>query len=377
MAEYKILTGNEACVYGALDAGMDYFAGYPITPATEIAELSSRLLPLHGGVYMQMEDELASIASVIGASAAGAKAMTATSGPGFSLMQENLGYGMMTEIPCVIIDVVRSGPCQGNPTVPAQPDFMQVRWGTHGDHPVIALVPCSVAEAYTETIRAFNLSERFRTPVVVISDATLAHMSERVRIPDKDTLTIVDRRQPDCDPRDFDPYDMTLDDTTPLPAFGSGYRWFASGIVHDNSGFPVTGRGSAIQETLDHLLGKIDHHLDEIESYEEYRTGDAEILLLSAGLLSRSAKEAVDMAREQGVKAGLFRPVTLWPFPKQAFTACCDRARVILSVEMNMGQLKELAEQCANRGQQVGAVLQNDGTLIRAEKILQGIMEVK
>lgn len=218
--QYQIMTGNEACTLGALAAGMNFFAGYPITSATEIAELSSELLPKRGGKYMQMEDELASMAAVIGASAAGAKAMTATSGPGVSLMQENLGYGMVAEIPLVLIDVMRQGPCQGVATVPAQGDFMQSRWGTHGDHPVIALVPNSVAETYCEVIRAFNLSEKFRTPVMVLTDATLAHMSEKVRIPDANELTVINRVKPTCDPKDYLPFCQESTEAAPMASFG-------------------------------------------------------------------------------------------------------------------------------------------------------------
>lgn len=376
MNEYRIMTGNEACTRGALAAGMNFFAGYPITPATEIAELSSELLPKHGGKYMQMEDELASIAAVIGASAAGAKAMTATSGPGFSLMQENLGYGMIAEIPCVLIDVMRQGPCQGAPTVPAQGDFMQTRWGTHGDHPVIVLAPNSVAELYHETVRAFNLSERFRTPVIVLSDATLAHMSEKVRVPDPSELCIVNRKRPACAPSEYLPFSNGSHEVAPLASFGDGYRWFVSGIIHDDTGFPIPNSPAGIGEALDHLLGKIRDNMTEIESWEEYRTEDAEVLILSAGLVSRSAKSAVDRARAAGIRAGLFRPVTLWPFPEARFAALCAQVKTVMTVEMNDGQLAEVAAKYTDRNQTLRPVTQNDGTIIRAEKILAAIREV-
>lgn len=376
MSEYKILTGNEACTLGALAAGMSFFAGYPITPATEIAELSSELLPARGGKYMQMEDELASIAAVIGASAAGAKAMTATSGPGFSLMQENLSYGMMAEIPCVLIDVMRQGPCQGVATVPAQGDFMQSRYGTHGDHPIIVLVPNSVSEAYTEVIRAFNLSEKLRTPVIVLSDATLAHMSEKVRIPDRSELEIINREKPDCAPEDYHPFSIENHAVAPMASFGDGYKWFVSGIIHDDTGFPVTNSPQTIQNALDHMLGKIKDNSAEIESYEEYKTDDAEILILSAGLVSRSAKSAVDKARAEGIKVGLFRPITLWPFPDKRFGELCERAKTIMTVEMNDGQLAEIAAKFTDRAQRLRPVTQNDGTMIKSEKILAAIKEV-
>ena len=376
MNEYKILTGNEACTLGALAAGMNFFAGYPITPATEIAELSSELLPKRGGKYMQMEDELASIAAVIGASTAGAKAMTATSGPGVSLMQENLSYGMIAEVPCVLIDVMRQGPCQGVATVPAQGDFMQSRWGTHGDHPVIVLVPNSVAETYTETVRAFNLSEKYRTPVIVLSDATLAHMSEKVCIPDSSELTIENRRKPTCAPEDYLPFSNENHEVAPMASFGDGYRWFVSGIIHDDTGFPVTNSPAAIQNSLDHMLGKIRDNIADIESWEEYCTEDAEILILSAGLVSRSAKSAIDQARQEGIKVGLFRPITLWPFPEKRFAELCEQAKVVMTCEMNDGQLAEVAAKYVNREQLLRPITQNDGTIIRAEKVLNAIREV-
>lgn len=376
MSEYRIMTGNEACTYGALAAGMRFFAGYPITPATEIAELSSELLPKCGGRYMQMEDELGSMAAVLGASFAGVKAMTATSGPGFSLMQENISYGMMAEVPCVVIDVMRQGPCQGVATVPAQGDFMQARWGTHGDHPVIALVPNSVSEAYTEVIRAFNLAETYRTPVFVLSDATLAHMSEKVRVPDASEITVVDRKKPEGDPRDYLPYNNESSAVTPMAPFGSGYHWFVSGIIHDDTGFPTSGDPGIISGSIKHLLGKIRDNEEDIQSWEEYRTEDAELLLLSAGLVSHSAKSAVDAARERGIKAGLFRPITLWPFPEKRFGELAARAKTIMTCEMNAGQLAEVAAKFIGGGQKLYTVTQHDGTIIRADKVLAAIKEV-
>lgn len=377
MSEYKIMTGNEACTYGALAAGMRFFAGYPITPATEIAELSSELLPKVGGKYMQMEDELGSMAAVLGASFAGVKAMTATSGPGFSLMQENLSYGIMAEVPCVLIDVMRQGPCQGAPTMPAQGDFMQAKWGTHGDHPVITLVPNSVSECYTEVIRAFNLAEQFRTPVFVLSDATLAHMSEKVHVPDESELTIVNRKTPDCDPKDYLPFNNESSEVPPIAPFGSKYHWFVSGIIHDDTGFPVPSSQKGISNCLEHLLGKISDHVESIQSWEEYRAEDAEILILSAGLVSRSAKSAVDKARKAGIKAGLFRPITLWPFPEKRFAELAAKAKTVITCEMNAGQLTEVAAKFVNNGQKLVSVTQNDGTIIREETVLATIKEVR
>lgn len=375
MSEYRIMTGNEACTYGALAAGMRFFAGYPITPATEIAELASELLPKLGGTYMQMEDELGSIAAVLGASFAGVKAMTATSGPGFSLMQENISYGMMAEVPCVVIDVMRQGPCQGVATVPAQGDLMQARWGTHGDHPVIALVPCSVAEAYTEVVRAFNLAETYRTPVFVLSDATLAHMSEKVRVPDKGELEIVNRKTPDCRSEDYLPFCNESNDIAPMAPFGSKYHWFVSGIIHDDTGFPVTGKPEAISDSVKHLLGKIKDNEGKIQSWEEYRCDDADVLVLSVGLVSRSAKSAIDKARRDGIKAGLFRPVTLWPFPEARFRELAGQAKAVISCEMNEGQLAGVARAYLGSTKRLIPVTQNNGTLLRADRILAAIKE--
>ncbi len=378
MAEYKIMTGNEALTHGAIAAGMRFFAGYPITPATEIAELSSELLPKVDGTYMQMEDELAAAAAILGASAAGKKAMTATSGPGFTLMHENVGYGMATEIPCVVVDVMRQGPCQGVATLPAQGDFMAVKWAAHGDHPVIAIAPSSVAETYTEIIRAFNLSEKYRTPVFFVSDATLAHMSEKIRIPDASELEIVDRPQPSCDPDEYLPFNMEDNSIVPMANFGSGYRWFASGLIHDDTGFPVkTGNTKAIEGAQRHLLGKIEDNIEDIQKWEEYKCDDAEILILSVGLVSRSVKTAIDAAREEGIKVGLFRPITLWPFPGKRFAELTAKAKTVMTCEMNLGQLSEIAAQYTDRDQKIVAITQSDGTVIQAKKILNAIKEAK
>ena len=373
--KFKVLTGNEACTLGALAAGMDFFAGYPITPATEIAEYASELLPKHGGKYMQMEDELASIAAVIGASFAGAKAMTATSGPGFSLMQENIGYGMLAEVPCVLVDVMRQGPCQGVATVPAQGDLMQARWGTHGDHPVIAVVPCSVEETYYETVRAFNMAEAYRTPVFVLSDAMLAHMSEKVRIPSAKELTIVNRKRPTCAKEEYKPYEDDGTGIPPMATFGDGYHWYVSGIIHDETGFPSTNSPEQISSQVKRLEDKITRNIKDIESYEEYCTEDAEIIIISVGLVSRVAKSAVDAARDRGIKAGLFRPITLWPFPEQRLSELAAGAKTVMTCEMNEGQLLQIVRQFT-KGKPVILVTQNDGTIIEAETVLTAIKEV-
>ena len=376
MSEQRILTGNEACTLGALAAGMDFFAGYPITPATEIAELSSELLPKSGGKYIQMEDELGSIAAVIGASFAGARAMTATSGPGFSLMQENLSYGMLAEVPCVLIDVMRQGPCQGVATLPAQGDLMQARWGTHGDHPVIALAPASVAEAYDETARAFYLAERFRTPVVVLSDAVLAHMSEKVTLAPLPEERKYRRKRPSCPPEEYRPYHDDGTGVPPMAVFGDGYRWYVSGIIHDETGFPVANRPDVIERKVGRLLSKIGDHLDEVEKWEEYRTEDAELLVVAVGTVARTARAAVEKARAAGIKAGLFRPVTLWPFPEARLRALAEKAGRVLTCEMNEGQLCGLARQYCAGAAEVRGLTQNNGRLLEPGPILSAIREV-
>ena len=370
---YAIMTGNEACAFGALAAGMNFFAGYPITPATEIAEIASEELPKIGGKFMQMEDEIASIAAIIGASFAGAKAMTATSGPGISLMQENLGYGLIAEVPVVLVDVMRQGPCQGVATVPAQGDLMQSKWGTHGDHPVIALTPASVGEVYTETIRAFNLAEKYRTPVQILSDATLAHMSERFRIPEPGEYEVIRRKAPTCPKEGYKPYhDYDGTGISPMAKFGDGYMWYVSGIVHDETGFPATNSPEQIELQVARLLSKIESNRDDIERFEEFMTDGAEIILVAVGLVARSAKAAIEAARAGGIKAGLLRPITLWPFPERALAKLASQAKTIVTCEMNEGQLYHIVRESAG-AVPVAKVTQNTGKIIPSWKILEKI----
>ena len=371
---YVIATGNEACCRGAIYAGMSFFAGYPITPATEIAELASELLPKQGGVFMQMEDEIASCAAIIGASAAGRKAMTATSGPGFALMQEELGYAMINEIPLVIADVQRQGPSQGVATLPAQSDIMLTRWGVGGDHPSIVIAPQSVNEIYTETVRAFNLAEKYRTPVIILSDATLAHMSEKVNVFDDGECEVIERAKPTGDPKDYRPFNVATNDVVPLAAYGDGYSHLLCGLSHDDTGFPVNSTENTAN-VMRHLVGKIEDNIEDIESWEEYRLSDADVVVISIGIVSRSAKYAIDIAREEGIKVGLFRPITLWPFPGKRFSEVCKDARKVISVEMNLGQLSEIAKEYVDTEKKFVAVTQSDGTIVRAEKILDAIKE--
>ena len=374
---YKVLTGNEATTMGAIAAGMRFFAGYPITPATEIAESASILLPRYGGKYMQMEDELASMAAVIGASFTGTKAMTATSGPGCSLMEENLSYAMLSEVPCVLVDVMRQGPCEGVATMPAQGDIMQSRWGTHGDHPVIVTAPGSVEELYTETVRSFNMAEKYRTPVIILSDATMAHMSEKIRIPEEGEFEMDERKQPTCPKNEYDPYAADDSDVPPMAPFGSGYRWFVSGIIHDETGFPATADHEVIKKALERIERKITKHISDIESYEEYLTEDADIIIVAIGIVSRIAKGAIDKARAQGVKVGLFRPITLWPFPFEALSKHTEKADNVITAEMNDGQLSKIVREINGAGEKLREVTRNDGALMTADEIYSMIMEVK
>jgi len=348
------LPGNRACALGALAAGCRFFAGYPITPSSEIAEQLSRELPRVDGVFIQMEDEIGSLAAVIGASLGGAKAMTATSGPGFSLMQENLGYAAMTETPCVIVNVMRGGPSTGMPTRPAQGDIMQARWGTHGDHPIIVVTPASVQEIYMETIRAFNLAEEFRTPVVVLYDETVAHLIESIEIPAAPTIVTVDRKWAAGTEREFAPYAET-DDLVPfMPRPGEGLRAHVTGLTHMADGFP-TQKPELASRALQRILDKIERHRERIESFETLGTEDADVVIVAIGIVARAARRAVQDLRAEGIKAGLLRPVTLWPFPEAAVRAAATRARRVLVPEMNAGQLVLEVERLAGaRGKVVG-----------------------
>ena len=377
MGSYQIMTGNEACAKAAIASGMSFFAGYPITPATEIAELCSELLPQSGGVYMQMEDELASIGAIIGASVAGKKVMTATSGPGFSLMQENLGWAHINEIPCVIVDVMRKGPSGGSATLPAQADIMQTKWGSHGDYRSLVIVPNSVEEIYTETIRAFNLAEKYRQPVILLYDAVLAHMSEKIYVPDKDEIEVINRAKPSGDKNNYLPFNYQDNKVQPLASFGEGYKIHYSGLTHDETGFPVSNQNTTgLEIVIHHLFDKIDDNYDsDIKKYEAYCCEDADVLVVSIGITSRSAKSAVTQARQMGIKAGLFRPITMWPFPHKDFSDINLRSKAVVTAEMNNGQLNQVVIEDIDRNQKL--VMKNlyDGNQIRDIDILNSIIE--
>ncbi len=372
----KLMQGNEACVEGALTAGMRFFAGYPITPSTEIAEISSLRLPKVGGKFLQMEDEIAGIAATIGASLTGLKSMTATSGPGFSLKQENIGYASIAEIPCVIVNVQRGGPSTGLPTSPAQGDIMQAKWGTHGDHPVIALSPSSVRETFDLTIKAFNYAEKYRMPVMLLTDEVIGHMREKIEIPTADEIEIIDRVKPESGLDKYNPYEVNEGELVPkMASYGEGYRFHVTGLVHDETGFPSNDSNVA-GNLLDRLMKKIDNNIEDISLYEEYRIDDAETIIIAYGSTARSAKSAVDMAREEGLKVGLFRPMTIWPFLDKQITDVAKKADNIIVAEMNLGQYVNEVERVGNKYANISKCCKANGELITPDEILAKIKEV-
>ncbi len=341
------LSGDLACAEGALAAGCEFFGGYPITPATEIAERMAKRLPEIGGVYLQMEDEIASIAAVIGASFAGKKAMTATSGPGFSLMQENIGLAVMTEAPLVIVNIMRGGPSTGQPTMPSQQDVMQARWGSHGDYEIIALAPSSVQEMFDLTIESFNLAETYRVPVMLLADATIGHMWERVKIPPQEEIPLSWRKKPEVAPAKYKPFKPDENLVPPMACFGEGYRFHATGLTHNEEGAPATVSSEAQDRLVRRLCNKIRRNTKEIMKIEEIMLDDAEIVVLAYGITSRAALSAVRMVRKEGIKAGLLRLVTIWPFPTELVTQIAKKSRAIVVPEMNCGQLVREVERAA------------------------------
>jgi 2-oxoglutarate ferredoxin oxidoreductase subunit alpha len=370
-----LLQGNEAVVEGALRAGCRFFAGYPITPATEISEILSVKLPLVDGTFIQMEDEIASLGAVIGASLAGVKSMTATSGPGFSLMQENLGFAIIAEVPCVIINVMRGGPSTGLPTFPSQSDVMQARWGTHGDHPTIALSASTVRECYDMTLQAFNFSEKFRTPIILLIDEVVGHMREKMVLDDGKELEIVNRVKPTVPPEWYIPYEDTPHGVPAMANFGEGYRYHVTGLTHDIRGFP-TSRPDEIGPFIARLHRKISQHFSEIQMAEFFLTEDAEVTIIAYGCVARSAKRAVYEAREKGLKVGLLKLVTLWPFMRSAVEKILQTSRILMVPEMNMGQISREVKR-VNRGvARVVALNKVDGTIITPQEILDRITEV-
>ncbi len=333
-----LLQGNEAIVEGALAAGCRFFAGYPITPASEINELMSAKLPGLGGTFIQMEDEIASLGAVIGASLAGVKSLTATSGPGFSLMQENLGYACIAEVPCVIVNVMRGGPSTGLPTSPAQGDVLQARWGTHGDHPIVVMAVSSVSDCFSVTVNAFNISEKYRVPVIILSDEVVAHTRETITLSTPETVEVVDRITPNVPPEWYLPYEDNSRGVPPMAAMGDGYRHHVTGLIHDAHGYP-TQRPKEVEAFTRRQFRKITNGFYEIQQVKKFHMDDAEIAVIAYGAVSRSAHRAVVRAREQGIKAGLLQLITLFPFPKTAVVSALRQCNTVMIPEMNMGQI--------------------------------------
>lgn len=371
----KLMQGNQACVEGAIAAGMKFFAGYPITPSTEIAEISAEKLPKIGGKFIQMEDEIASISAIIGASLAGLKSMTATSGPGFSLKQEGIGYGVITEVPCVIVNVQRGGPSTGLPTLPAQGDIMQARWGTHGDHSIIALYPSTVREVYTTTIDAFNLAEKYRTPVVLLMDEIIGHMREKIEIPRPEEIEIYDRKKPSVKPEEYLPYKVNPGELVPeMASFGEGYRFHVTGLVHNETGFPTSNPDLA-EGLIERLVNKIEDNEDDIVKYEEYMLDDAEEVIIAYGSTARSAKSAINSMRAEGIKVGMFRPITIWPVANRQIENLAKKVERISVIEMNMGQYYNEIDRVAGKQTKVDKYTRVHGELITPQEIISFIKE--
>jgi len=346
MTGVYFMQGNIACAEGALAAGCRFFAGYPITPATEIAEHLARRMPEVGGGYIQMEDEIASIAAVIGASWTGTKSMTATSGPGISLMQENIGYAIGTETPCVIVDIQRGGPTTGIPSVPFQGDILQSRRGSHGEYEIIALAPASSQEMFDLTIQAFNLAEKYRTPVYLMADAFVGHTREAVRIPEPGEITLVDRRIPESGAREIKGF---LDENVALmPIFGKGFKTHVTGSCHNSYGQRNVVDAEALDYFVKQLSNKIRKHVDDIVIAESFELDDADVAIIAYGSIFRAGKAAAVMARESGLKVGVFRPVTIWPFPESQIATLSQRVKTVLVLENNLGQLVHYVRAASN-----------------------------
>jgi 2-oxoglutarate ferredoxin oxidoreductase subunit alpha len=368
----EVLQGNVIAAKAAIAAGCDFFAGYPITPSSEVAQYMSKALPKLGHNFIQMEDEIASLGACIGASLAGKKVLTATSGPGFSLMQEHLGMAVMAEIPLVIINVMRGGPSTGLPTKPAQADMMQTRWGTHGDHPIIAVYPAFSDEIYSETIRAFNLSEKFWTPVIILMDEVTAKAHEDIEIPQQEDIDIYQHTEKTV--VDLNIYDRAIGENPPRVDFFQGYPIHIDSLEHDKHGWPTTH-----PETVDKMqtlrMQKIYHYLDEIIYYKEYEMDDADVMIFSFGVSARSSLAAVKILREQGVKAGLFQAMTIWPFPKRELAERFKRIKKVLTVEMNMGQIKYEMERVAPDDVDDRALLRANGVPFTPVEVAEAVKE--
>ncbi len=366
----KLMQGNEAIGLGALAAGCRFYAGYPITPSTEVAEILSRELPKVGGKFIQMEDEIASMAAIIGASVGGLKSMTATSGPGFSLMQENIGYAAMAEIPCVVVDVQRLGPSTGQPTAASQGDVMQARWGTHGDHPIIALSPTSVRQSFDLTVKAFELSEKYRTPVIMLADEIIGHMREPVELPDFKTVQLPEYRVTKKDGK-YIPFRNEPGDVPPMANFGIGYRYHVTGLFHDQQGFS-TQRLDEIDPWIERVNTKLEKHLDDIVMVEQDFEPGAHSAIVSYGASARTARHALKQARAEGLKVNMLTLLTIWPFPEAQVEALGEQVDHLIVPEMNLGQLAFEVERMAGR-KKVRRVTRANGEMVTPQMILDAI----
>lgn len=368
--------GAEAVVEGALIAGCSFYGGYPITPSSEIMEGMSVKLPQSpDGVFIQLEDEIAGLGAVIGASLAGRKAMTATSGPGFSLMQEHLGYACMTETPLVLVNVMRGGPSTGLPTSPAQADVQQARWGTHGDHSIIVLSASNVQECLDVTVKAFNMAEKYRTPVVLLLDEVTAHTREKIFIPEQSEFEIFNRIVPTMPPDWYHPFEETVRGVPPMPAIGAGYRFHITGLTHDVNGYP-TSRPDEVVNLIERQHRKIDKFLYDVQVVDEMECDDAEVCVIAYGSVARSAELAVKQARQRGIKAGLLKLTTLYPYPRNATERLMSKARTLIVPEMNMGQISREVKRVNNGQVSVRTVNRIDGQLITPSEILKAIKQV-
>ncbi|MEQ8253574.1 MAG: 2-oxoacid:acceptor oxidoreductase subunit alpha [Smithellaceae bacterium] len=366
------INGDQACCEGALAVGCRFFAGYPITPATEIAESMSKRLPQLGGIFIQMEDEIASMAAILGASWGGVKSMTSTSGPGFSLMMENIGLGICTETPCVVCNVQRGGPSTGLPTLVAQGDMMQARWGSHGHYEIIALSPSSPQEMFDFTIRAFNLSEQYRLPVIILADEVIGHMNERVIIPREDEIEIINRRKPTVSREEYFAYKPDADGVAPMAICGDGYRIHVTGLTHDERGYPaMDAKGQ--EEMVSRLVNKIRNNRNKIIKTKNMFIDDAEVVVVSYGISARSSMQAVRDARSDGIKAGLIKLETVWPFPEDLIRSLTPKVKAFIMPEINGGQMVLELERCACGACPVSLVSNYGGAIIHPSVILGAI----
>jgi 2-oxoglutarate ferredoxin oxidoreductase subunit alpha len=367
MKKAQLMQGNQACAAGMIAAGVRFFAGYPITPSTEVAEILAEDLPTVGGRFIQMEDEIAAMGAVCGASLAGTKSITATSGPGFSLKQELIGYACMAELPCVIVNVQRMGPSTGLPTSPAQGDVMQARWGTHGDHGIIVLSPGSVRESFDVAVHSVNFSEKYRTPVILLLDEVIGHMRERVELPDDKDITVVNRKTPANSPAEYQAYKPDADGVPPMAPFGTGYRHHVTGLVHSYTGMPASG-AKTTDELVRRLESKINRAQDDITLYTEDGIEGADVVVLTYGGSSRAASAAVKSARAKGAKVGMLKLITIWPFPSELVIAKTKHAKTIIVPELNTGQLVCEIERFVGRDRVV-SVTRVDGELFTPDEI--------